>query len=102
MVLGEEFLEEALEILELVVLPYALLASNELVYPFVVLPPFGLLTFQLVPYSAQSGNIDFGLVAQFEYKSKEAEQLADNATPIRPLPIVFNGCNHHLIDVLLS
>ena len=102
MVFGEEFLEEALEILELVVLPYALLASNQLVYPFVVLPLFGLLIFQLVPNSAESGDIDFGLVTQFEYKSNQAEQLADNAAPIRPLPIVSNRCDHHLIDVLLS
>ena len=98
----EELFEETLEILELIVFPDALLASDELVDPLIVLPSLCLLVTQLVPYPSKSDNVNFHLIAELVDKGKKTEQLADNAAPIRPFTIVSNSCNHNLIDVFLG
>ena len=73
MVGREELFEEALEILELIVFPDALLASDELVDQLVVLPSLCLLVTQLVPNSSKCGNVNLHLIAEFVDKGKKTE-----------------------------
>lgn len=67
---GEEFLEEQLELLQLVVLSNALLTTNQLIYPFVVLSSLGLVLLQLVPNALECRDVDLDLITKFVNESE--------------------------------
>jgi hypothetical protein len=97
----EELPKEALEVIQLGELPNALLASDELVDPLVVLPALGLLLLQLVPDPPQSSHVDLHLVAQLVDEAQQTQQLADDTAPVGTVSVVADGSDDHLVDVLL-
>ena len=87
---GEEFLEEQLEFLQLVVLSNTLLTTDQLIYPFVVFSPLGLVLLQFVPNALEGGDVDLDLVAEFVNESEQVEHLCDYIAPVHPIFVVLD------------
>lgn len=97
----EELLEEGLEVIQFGELPNALLASDQLVHPLVVLPPLPLLLPQLVPNPTQRGHVHLHLVAQLIDEAQQAQQLTHYTAPVGSVAVVADGSDYHFVDVLL-
>ena len=95
----EQLTHKLLELLQLVILSNALLATNELVHPLKVLLPALGRVLHLEPDGLQGSNVDLDLVAQLIDESQQIQYLSHD---LLILAMIGNRLHHHLIYVLLS
>ena len=102
LVLWKQLSEKLLKLLQLIRLTYALLASNQLIYPFVIALLRFIIIFHLIPNTLQSFYQNFYFITEFIDESQQIQYFSDYTVFVWFSFVVSDGQNNYFVYILFS